>query len=244
MKLPLMMLFEMTALEAHTDDLQLLAPVPRCDHDDRRRARSVDRDRRVECRVVALPRRLNSRLGTTPTRAEAKRDAALKEVRVTLAELTENVHAFTDAETELAGACVAAGRRHHDLREACAELVVIAATDDGLRADDQPLPYVRASVRVRLLAQFPPPAVPPAPANGESVTVAACTVCQHPERVTLEAALAGGASYREVAASFNVSRAAVGRHVAHVRLASARLHSAGSSVTDGSRHVPDWPRER
>ena len=58
--------------EAHADDLQLLAPVPRRDHDDRPRARSVDRDHRVECRVAPLPRRRIRARPRLPNRGSAE----------------------------------------------------------------------------------------------------------------------------------------------------------------------------
>lgn len=51
-----------------------------------------------------------------------------------------------------------------------------------------------------------------------------CTVCNHPERVTLDAALVEGRSYRDVARQFGVSKDAVARHHrAHVSPALVRV---------------------
>ena len=52
----------------------------------------------------------------------------------------------------------------------------------------------------------------------------ACTVCDHPDRVALDAGLVGGRSYRDVARQWGVSKDAVARHHrAHVSPALVRV---------------------
>jgi hypothetical protein len=46
-----------------------------------------------------------------------------------------------------------------------------------------------------------------------------CTVCAHPERAAIDAAALAGASYRDIAGQFHVSRSAVLRHKAEHLLA-------------------------
>ena len=71
-----------------------------------------------------------------------------------LATLGGLVRTFLLAEAALQDASVRAGRPFRPLRETAAELIVIAARDAGL---DEPMPYVRASVRASLLAAHPTP---------------------------------------------------------------------------------------
>lgn len=100
-------------------------------------------------------------------------------------------------------------QRNGNSRQSAAELVAIVCRDASL--DEEPIGYVRASVRAALLDRYPvESATPHAPMN-----VRRCTICEHPQRDALEAALAGGSSYREVAARSNVSRSALSRHAGH-----------------------------
>jgi hypothetical protein len=39
-----------------------------------------------------------------------------------------------------------------------------------------------------------------------------CTICQHPHRIAIDAALVAGTSYRDIAGQFQVSKTAVARH--------------------------------
>jgi hypothetical protein len=85
--------------------------------------------------------------------------------------------------------------------------------DVGL--SDDVIGYVLARQRKALLDRFPDllnDAVPDALG-----TVARCSVCASPERHRIEAALAAGTSYRDIAATLAVSRSALTRHNAHQR---------------------------
>ena len=60
----------------------------------------------------------------------------------------------------------------------------------------------------------------------------ACTVCAHPKRTAIEAALAAGESQREVAARFGLSKTALVRHAQHAPPAPPK-RTAGSKRTAG-----------
>jgi len=81
----------------------------------------------------------------------------------------------------------------------------------------EPLGYIRASIRNSLRAQYPPPE--PKTIELEPVHLGQCSICTHEHRGVIEGALRNGSSYRELAASFGVSKAAISRHVAHARSA-------------------------
>lgn len=55
----------------------------------------------------------------------------------------------------------------------------------------------------------------------------ACTICAHPERETIDAAIVGGESYRNLAERFGVSIAAIARHkAAHISKSLALAQEA------------------
>lgn len=54
-----------------------------------------------------------------------------------------------------------------------------------------------------------------------------CTVCTHPERAAIDAASVGGASLRDIARQFHVSKDAIARHAAgHIPAALAKSQEA------------------
>ena len=62
-----------------------------------------------------------------------------------------------------------------------------------------------------------------------------CSVCDHPERAAIDAALVEGASYRTIAHQFSLSRYAVGRHAREhlpVHLAAAQEAATAASADD------------
>ena len=63
--------------------------------------------------------------------------------------------------------------------------------------------------RVQLRRSMTPPAI-------AATRVASCSVCQHPNADSIDAALADGTSQRSAAERFGVSRSAVNRHAAHL----------------------------
>jgi hypothetical protein len=144
-------------------------------------------------------------------KAEGVRDQRLKELQLGLVTLGSRVRSLLEAEAEASEKARFAGRSFHSKAQTAAEMIAIACHDSGLR--DEPLGYVRNSVRASILAQYPTETTETTETTTRSV--AACTVCAHPERKDLEAALASGTSYREAAEKFGVSRSAIGRHAQH-----------------------------
>jgi hypothetical protein len=54
-----------------------------------------------------------------------------------------------------------------------------------------------------------------------------CTICQHLDRAAMDAALVAGASYRDIAGRFHVSKTAVARHAGeHIPAALAQAQEA------------------
>ena len=186
-------------LAAHERMLRLDA-LAREEH-KRREAEQVEHDRQAQ--EVRDARAL--------AQALEKRDDAVRKLQHELAALDERVRALVDADVRAAGAARRAGQPFRSLKQTAAEMVVIASRDAGL--DKEPIGYVRASVRASLLKAYPSD---PGPSRiSESPNMPGCTVCSHSKRVSLEAALASGMSYREAAACFDVSRSAIGRHAKH-----------------------------
>lgn len=57
----------------------------------------------------------------------------------------------------------------------------------------------------------------------------ACTICAHAERAAIDAALAAGTAYRDIAGQFSVSKTAVARHATeHIAEAVAQSQAAKS----------------
>jgi hypothetical protein len=61
-----------------------------------------------------------------------------------------------------------------------------------------------------------------------------CSICYHPEREALDAALEAGLSYRDTAEHFNVSRSAIERH---------HKHSVPPTTVPGQNEAPEAGRE-
>jgi transposase-like protein len=54
-----------------------------------------------------------------------------------------------------------------------------------------------------------------------------CTVCTHPERKAIDAALLGGSSCRDVAGRYGCSKTSVNRHMEHIQQA---VHQAQEAI--------------
>ena len=57
-----------------------------------------------------------------------------------------------------------------------------------------------------------------------------CTICIHPQRAAIDAALVSGGPYRRIALRFAASPDSVNRHKAHIPGALARAHEAGEVI--------------
>jgi hypothetical protein len=169
------------------------------DEHERREAEEAERQRHVE----------QERDQRAAERALEQREEALRALWRDLQNLGGAVGAFLEVEAEAERAYARAGRRLPSRRQAAAELVCIACRDAGLT--DEPIGFVRASVRASVLAPYLSQRVEVA----REPTISTCSICSHPERESLESALAAGASYRETAATFGVSRSAICRHAKH-----------------------------
>jgi len=53
-----------------------------------------------------------------------------------------------------------------------------------------------------------------------------CSVCSHPDRAQIDAALIEGGSYRDIARQWRVSKDAVARHKPHIEMAVAKVQEA------------------
>jgi hypothetical protein len=54
-----------------------------------------------------------------------------------------------------------------------------------------------------------------------------CSICSHPDHETIDAALVGGTSLRDIACQFAVGRMALQRHQSHIPTAVAKAREAG-----------------
>lgn len=105
--------------------------------------------------------------------------------------------------------------------------------DGGLKADGEPLAYIPAAIRNSLHQQYPPPEK--TLLTLEPVHVGQCSICTHEHRGVIEGALRNGSSYRELEASFGVSKAAISRHVAHARSGQAVEPTQGVAAAVSAR---------
>lgn len=61
-----------------------------------------------------------------------------------------------------------------------------------------------------------------------------CTICNHPEREAIDAAIVGGESYRSITERFNVSAGAIARHKSeHIPATLAQAQEAGEIAHAG-----------
>ena len=67
-----------------------------------------------------------------------------------------------------------------------------------------------------------------------------CAICTHPDRSTIEAAMATGDSYREIASRFELSKSAVARHAANHLQHEGQL-PAPATTTGAVQSVPTNP---
>lgn len=201
---------ELVAVEdeiAAHDRMVKLEALAREEH-DRREQEQAELERRAE----------QARDERVAAQALHTRDLAVHALQQELVTLGERVRALLDADAEAERAGKRAGRSCRSLRQTAAELIVIACRDAGL--EDDPLGYVRASVRASILAQYPP--VSETSENRETIDtteprpiINMCSICTHEQRHDIEAALAWGFSYRQTAERFGVSKSALSRHTAH-----------------------------
>ena len=138
------------------------------------------------------------------------RDAAFADFRADLASLALSVEVFLAAERAVEVVTANMGRKHERLDEAVMELTFVALRDAGLTRE--PMPFISAAYRARLLDRFGPLDAEPVP-PGE--TVARCSICAHPERDAIEKLLQAGGSYRPLAAAYGLSKSALARHRQH-----------------------------
>jgi hypothetical protein len=165
----------------------------------------------------------------------AEREEAFASARRALLGFAVATRALFEVEgraQDLAGRCE---ERFVSEKHSLSYAVAVVGRDVGL--DDDVLGYVMAAQRKALLARFPDlldhevevsevrtltgePETRPESGQLSSATEAAasarCSVCTHEDRDGIEAALADGMPYRDVAATFGVSRSALARHKAHL----------------------------
>ncbi len=108
----------------------------------RRDAEQAEHERQAE---QAEHERARDRLST-------ERDGAMAQVRAVLADLGEAVRSLVAVDSDLAAVAVRAGRPARSWRQATVELVCVTLADAGLR-NVEPLPFVPAATRARLLAE-------------------------------------------------------------------------------------------
>ena len=123
--------------------------------------------------------------------------------------------------------------------EGHAILVQQTLRDAGLTGE--PIPYLNAAWANRLREMYPP-LIPLA--NG---TNDACSVCTHVGADAINAWIAQGRSYREIAQAFSLSKSAIGRHVQHgegvrAHFALARTRSKNSVTAACASCPPSKPR--
>jgi hypothetical protein len=174
------------------------------EEDQRRREEQEERERQAQ----------HDRDQRASDKAETVRDQRLKELQLELVTLASRVRSLVEAEADASEKARFAGRSFHSKTQTAAELIAITCRDAGIT--EEPIGYVRNSVRSSILAAYPMETTGTTETTTTTTrSVAACTVCAHPEREDLEAALATGTSYRETAETFGVSRSAIGRHAQH-----------------------------
>ncbi len=71
-----------------------------------------------------------------------------------------------------------------------------------------------------------PSGSPPMAAGRRLQMARPCSVCRHPERAAIDAALVAGEPYRRVASRFETSEASIRRHKGHLSQHLARAHEA------------------
>jgi len=62
-----------------------------------------------------------------------------------------------------------------------------------------------------------------------------CTVCRHPQRDAIDAAIVAGTPYRRIAAQYRLAEASIRRHKAHIA-----AHIANARQAKARRHATDY----
>lgn len=193
-----------------------------------------------EARREALAAELRRRSAIAQREAELREQR--ERDRVDFSRLLEQrEHAFTVARRALAafahasqelfaveGACqdMAGRAEERFLSERDTLSMCVATVGRGLGLSEDYLGWVPARSRSRLLERFPdlldpggpaelPDALDSSDSEPPAETVARCSVCGSDSREAIEAALAAGTSYRDVAKEYGVSRSALTRHKSH-----------------------------
>jgi hypothetical protein len=156
----------------------------------------------------------------------AKRDEAFALTRNRLAAFVASVTALLEVEASTRNAAAKAGEGFRSEIQTLSNLVATVGREVGLA--DPPIGWVPAAERNRLRERFGDLLSPDAsaePPEGARIGLSSpeshpassprCGICAHPQRGEIEAALADGTSYREVEATFGVSRSALTRHKQH-----------------------------
>ena len=166
----------------------------------RRDAEQAEHERQAE---QAEHERARDRLST-------ERDGAMAQVRAVLADLGEAVRSLVAVDSDLAAVAVRAGRPARSWRQATVELVCVTLADAGLR-NVEPLPFVPAATRARLLAEVT--TIRPEPTEiEEGASSTRCAICTSPRRAEIDTALRGGLSLRTLEERYGVSRTSLSRH--------------------------------
>ncbi len=151
--------------------------------------------------------RESARLAAASDEADKARDDALRDLSVECRGLVKVALNSQQKIREAEAAAFQAGRTPPRFSHHPVSLITSWLQQSGIRVSDLDVPL--AAERARILELY------------SDMSSTRCSVCQHPEREAVEAALEGGETQRSTATRFKLSQAALVRHLASHKAATA-----------------------